>query len=78
MALMTALVPIEDDSDDVEAHVYRLPGQPVDRAPDGPDVSLVHSMALSGIDSRLRRSNRDHGTVVDQDKPRWRHLRRHR
>jgi hypothetical protein len=77
MMLETTLVPTGDRHlDDVEGHVYRLNGRPLER-PEGPDVFLVHSMALSGIDRRLRRPNRDPGAVVDEDKPRKRRFRKH-
>jgi hypothetical protein len=75
MALTTAVATTEDD--DVRGHVYRLGGQPAER-PDGPDIFLVHSMALSGIDRRLRRTRRDPGAVLDEDKPRRRLFRRSR
>jgi hypothetical protein len=74
MALTTAVVPVDDD---VQGHAYRLGGQPSER-PDGPDVFLVHSMALSGIDRRYRRPRRDPGAVLDEDRPRRRLFRRSR
>jgi hypothetical protein len=79
MALVTATTTTTDiidtaDPDDVEGQVYRL-GARLDH-PEGPDVSLVHSMALSGIDRRFRRSYGDPGAVVDEDKPRRLRFRR--
>jgi hypothetical protein len=78
MKLETTLALTSDsDQDDVQGHLYRLNGRPLER-PEGPDVFLVRSMGLSGLDRRLHRPNRDPGAVLDEDKPRkQRRFRKH-